>query len=124
MAARVPRPERPRAKMGGGGGGRGVPSGCAAFPHPLPFGGGLSRLDRLPPLTHVLGRLILYYITFYYFHPTLMPANPPAGPRLLQAAAPRGGLEIKESKEKGVHVRDLSQAVVKDARELLKKLQV
>ncbi len=25
-------------------------------------GGGLSPLDRLPPLTHVLGRLLLYYI--------------------------------------------------------------
>ncbi len=33
----------------------------AAWPCAAPGGGGLS-MDRLPPLTHVLGRLLFYYI--------------------------------------------------------------
>jgi hypothetical protein len=42
--------------------GRGLLLHARAGPHPLACGGGLSPLGRLPPLSHVLGRHLLYSV--------------------------------------------------------------
>ncbi len=56
--------------------------------HPI-RGGGLSPLDRLPPLPHVLGRLISYSILFYSANPSPGATNPSPGATQPETGPPR-----------------------------------